>query len=219
MLHKLVIFGLFVLVYVGAQYTAKKTWDGVVYWYDSDNSRVPAAIQKVFDFSHLQGAALQLASHKRLVADAEIKEEKGRIGIELGHFVLLGVNNSKQFACRHFSKIEIEFHSADMSVSGEPSIMKVEAPCSVTADINRIDTIWIPMEQIHSSKVGDFEMQVNSDPPVNFNFKNIGDRWPNAWTLHKVKMFDEDDLSRRMEVNHQQMLEMMDRPITLVWTP
>lgn len=192
------------------------SWKGMVYWYP-DKSRNPAAIKKVFDFSHLEGRALEMASYKRLVADAKTLDDEENIGIELGHFVVKDPSNNRQFACDIYNRVELVFESADMSVSGEPSIMKVEADCQVNKDINRINTVWIPMKKILKEKEGDIELDYRERGNIHLTFLNIGDRWPRAWMLSNVRMFNEDDFGKILQINKVQMREIVNRPLTLVW--
>ncbi len=193
-----------------------KSWNGMVYWYSYDG-RNPAAIKKVFDFSHLEGSALKMASYKRLIADATIVEAPNSLGLELGHFVVKGKNNRRQFACDVYNKLELIFESADMSVSGAPSIMKVEANCEANEDINRIKTVWIPMEKILKEKEGDTELQILDKGKLLLSFSNIGDRWPRAWTLSKIRMYNEEDFNKILQINRKEMHEILSRPLTLVW--
>ncbi|MCB0355889.1 MAG: hypothetical protein KDD40_02720 [Bdellovibrionales bacterium] len=195
---------------------AIRSWKGMVYWYP-EKSRNPAAIKKVFDFSHLEGRALEMASYKRLVVDALVTDDTDSLGVELGHFVVKGLNDQRQFACDVYNKVELVFESADMSVSGEPSKMKVEADCNVHKDINRIDTVWIPMRKILQEKEGDKELQFTEKGGVHLTFYNIGDRWPRAWTLSNVKLYNDDDFSKMLQIDRSQMREILNKPLTLLW--
>ncbi len=202
-------------ILIGTQ-ISMKSWNGMVYWYP-ESERQPAAIKKVFDFSHLEGGALKLASHKRLLADANVIETDDSFGIDLGHFVIKGPDNLRRFACDIYNKVELTFESADMSVNGEPSIMKVSADCKVNKDMNRIQTLWIPMKQILEQKEGDLELQLISKEKILFTFSNIGDRWPRAWMLSHIKMYSELNTSRFLEVQQEEMRSILERPLTLVW--
>jgi hypothetical protein len=188
----------------------------MVYWFPADG-RNPAAIKKVFDFSHLEGSALKMASHKRLLADANIIETEDRLGIDLGHFVVKGTDNSRKFACDVYNKIELTFESADMSVSGEPSIMTLQSPCKVNNDINRINTLWIPMKKIMNEKEGDIDIEFNEGETIKFSFSNIGDRWPRAWTLSDIRMYNDFETENLLQINRSEMNKILDRPLTLVW--
>ena len=195
---------------------AVRSWKGMVFWF-TDSHRNPAAIKKVFDFSHLEGRALEMASYKRLVADALVVDDKENIGVELGHFVIKDNQNRRQFACDVYNRVELIFESADMSVSGEPSIMKVEASCNADKDINRINTVWIPMKKILLEKEGDIELQYRDHDNLYVSFSNIGDRWPRAWMLSNVKMYNEEDFSKILQIDRAQMRDIMKKPLTLVW--
>ncbi|MCB0390590.1 MAG: hypothetical protein KDD58_04840 [Bdellovibrionales bacterium] len=207
---------LFTLSIVIGASIAVRSWKGMIFWF-TEKGRDPAAIKKVFDFSHLEGRALEMASYKRLVADAVLTEDKENIGIELGHFVVKDDKNHRQFACDIYNRIELTFESADMSVSGEPSIMKVEANCTANEDINRINTVWIPMNKILKEKEGDIELQFRERGLIYINFKNIGDRWPRAWMLSNVKMYNEENFGKLLQIDRQQMQDIMKKPLTLVW--
>lgn len=193
-----------------------KSWKGLVYWYP-DNNRNPAAIKKVFDFSHLEGRALEMASYKRLIADARILEGNESLGLELGHFVIKDEEAKRQFACNVYNRIELQFKSADMSVNGEPSVMTIEAHCLVNDDINRIHPVWIPMKKILSEREGDIQLHWKEQGDIHISFTNIGDSWPRAWTVSNVKMFNDNDLSKFMQIDQTQMKQILEKPLTLVW--
>jgi hypothetical protein len=193
-----------------------KSWDGMVYWYP-ENYRNPAAINRVFDFSHLEGSALMMASQKRLLEDARVVETEDQVGIELGHFVVKDSRDNRKFACDVYNKLELRFESADMSVSGDPSVMYIEADCNADKNTNKIQTLWIPMQKILQEKEGDIELQFPNQSKAHFKFQNIGDRWPRAWTLTKIRMYNEFEVSVSLEMDHEQMKKISDRPVTLIW--
>ena len=194
-----------------------KSWNGMVYWYPDNDQRVPAAIKKVFDFSHLEGHALEMASYKRLISDARIIKTKSKIGVQLGHFVMKDFNHKKKFACDIYNKVHLEFVSADMSVNGSPSVMTVTTACLADKDLNKINTIWIPMNKILAEPKRDFEIEYMDDGKVDLKFSNIGDQWPQAWTLNSIRLYSDTNFNQKLFLNDSQMRDIINRPITFYW--
>jgi hypothetical protein len=153
-------------------------------------SRDPAAIRRVYDFSDLQGSALDSASKQRLISGALVVTDNSNIGIGLGHFVLRGQDGQKAFACQTYSKVVLTFEGDGMMVGGEKPQMEVEGACDVSADINSIAPLWIPVAKILGEAVADGEFDFREGKPVKIRFANVSDQWPTTWVLKSVRLVD-----------------------------
>lgn len=200
----------------GAFRVVTDSWGGMIYFFP-ENERDPAAIGKVFDFSHLEGRALQMASQKRLLAEAQILKEESRIGIELGHFITKNQRGSQILACHLYDQVQLSFVSADMAVAGKPTRLIVTAPCSSGADVNHIETIWIPMASIMADRPGDRELQIMHPQELNIKIENSGDQWPQAWSLDSVRLFNKLDESKQIEVTAERVRHLLPKPIAFSW--
>ena len=139
----------------------------------ANKARDPAAIQRVFDFSRLEGNALNFALKQRLVSGAKVLKGEGGIGIALGHFVVRSDDGQKEFACQRYSKVVLFFEGVGMAVSGESPKMEVEGNCEISADINSISPLWIPVARILGEKVADQEFDFRDEHPVKVSFSNV----------------------------------------------
>lgn len=208
---------LFLLCALTGSYLSLSSWHGMIYWYPPSSGRTPAAIKRVFDFSNLNGRALTLASHKRLIADAILHNSEDKIGIELGHFVTKAENGGRTYACDYYNKIRMTFHSADMSVNGNPSLMIIESNCNKSEDINRVATIWIPFKLLHESPERDKDLEVMDQLKTSLSLRNIGDRWPKAWTLNSISIYDEENEEHTIHIDQNELREINADPLTLFW--
>ena len=112
------------------------------------NERNPAALKRVFDYSSFEGQPLKVRSCKRLIDDAQIVAKEGAVGVGLGHFVTKGDDGRGALACEFYGRVTMKFEGEGIMEGGEKPTMTIEAPCSVSADLNRIDPIWIPFADL-----------------------------------------------------------------------
>ena len=66
-------------------------------------TRDPAAIRRTYDFSMLNGSALESAAKMRILSGAKVVRGNSEVGIELGHFVVKGEDGQKTLACQRYS--------------------------------------------------------------------------------------------------------------------
>lgn len=195
---------------------SSESWNGITYYYWGDK-RQPAAIQKAFDFSHLEGSALQLASQRRVLSEAKVtKLGDGKFGIELGHFITRGADGAKQFACQVYDRIELVFFAEGMAIAGDKPIMVVEGNCQIDKDINRISAIPIPAGKILAEEPGDLELKYLEESPVSIRFDHISGQWPMEWSLFSVKLYDKS-ANNKFFIDHQQIKETSPSPIKMNW--
>ena len=212
-------FLVIVAAMIGA-FVSLRSWDGISYYYLDDNKRHPAAVRKVFDFSHLEGGALKIASQKRLLSDARVVAlgDKGSIGVELGHFITRGENGGKQFACHAYDRVELTFFAKGMAIAGERPLMIVEADCRIGDDINRISAIPIPVAKILKETPGELELQYLETNPVLIRFDHVVGQWPKEWSLYSVRLYNQSDLGREVRIDNPQIQEISaDHEVKMQW--
>jgi hypothetical protein len=216
--------GYAIIIFVGAAmlaaYFGSSSWNGTVYvsngmYTSEENARTPAAIRKVFDFSHLEGTALTSALQNRLLSDVKVMSQEGQVGIELGHFVTHNEAGDKVFACQYYNRVELSFVADGVIEGGERPTMVVEGPCSFSANINRIDAIWIPVAKILAEQPGNMELTFNDSTPVNLRFRNVGVVWPKNWSLFSIRMFDQEKTGHEITVGEGEMRRLFSRLIPI----
>jgi hypothetical protein len=200
-------------------YAAAASWGGTVIVHSdySGARRNPAAIRRVFDFSHLDGSALRLASQKRLVTDARIVPGQGEVGVELGHFVTKADDGSRLFACEYYDRLTLTFEAENVADSGEKATMQVEAPCRMSHDLNRIAPIWIPVGLIAAEKPIDSELSFPGSSETRFRFENIRGQWPRSWVMTSVTIFNGAESERELSISRSEMRELEETPIRVAW--
>lgn len=201
-------------------YLAATSRDGMVVVPSSRfvSPRGPAAIRRVFDFSHLNGSALRLASQKRLVTDARVIASAAQTGVELGHFVTRAADGSRLFACEFFDRVTLTFEAEGVAEGGEKATLRVDGPCAMGQDLNRIAPIWIPHARIVSEKpAADLELAFADVSGVNYKFENVPSDWPRKWVLTEIRVFNSEETGRELAISRREMIEIGGAPIRLTW--
>lgn len=175
-------------------------------------TRDPAAIKKVYDFSHLEGSALSFASKQRLLNGAKVVHDQRDIGVELGHFVIKGAEGQKEFACQHYSRVILQFEGEGVAVGGEPPKMEVEGACEISPDINAIAALWIPVSRIVGEPVADSEFDFREGHVARVKFANVSDQWPMLWQLRSVKLVDPTGVHGEVSVQSSELREILKKP-------
>jgi len=178
-------------------------------------SRDPAAIKKVYDFSHLEGSALNYAAKQRLLDGVKLVQDKKDIGVELGHFVIRGEGDQKAFACQRYSRIVLAFEGDGVAVGGELPKMEVEGACEISADINSIAAVWIPVSRIIGEPVADGEFDFRDGHPAKLKFQNVSDQWPKTWMLRSVKLVDPSGANGEVAIPTSELNSIMKKPFVL----
>jgi hypothetical protein len=181
-------------------------------------ARDPAAIRKNFDFSGLEGDALSQASKQRLVSGAVVTKSGSEVGVGLGDFVVATANGQKAFACQKYSVVELTFEGDGSAVNGVKPEMQVEGNCEVSADINSISPLWIPVAKILGEPVADGEFDFRENHPVRVRFANVVGAWPTAWRLKGMRMVDPEHPGQEVQVSDDELGEMMNKPLILNFT-
>ncbi|MGE0631388.1 MAG: hypothetical protein AB7O96_03200 [Pseudobdellovibrionaceae bacterium] len=187
-------------------------------FYSPETTRDPAAIQKTFDFSELDGDALSLASKRRLLSGARVIREGKNLGFELGHFVVKGVEGEKAFACDKFDQVTVVFEAEGMAYNGEMPEMEVTGGCQVSADINRISPLWVPYNEIlaETPKEGEFTFQSHSD--IKIRFSKVLDAWPKKWNLKSIRMASTGKPDSAVWLTREELIKYSREPIFMEWT-
>lgn len=179
-------------------------------------SRDPAAVRNNFDFSHLSGEKLQAAVKQRLLSGLEIRKNSQGAGIGLGHFVFVDEKGSKRLACQEFQKVFLNFEAEGVSVGGDKPQMEVEGRCDFSADMARINPLYVPVAKIMGERAGDGEFQFNEGPRVTVRFVNVPEEWPRMWLLKSVKLVNES-ASEALVVESDEVAQTLGHPVVFSW--
>lgn len=195
------------------------SWDGTVavHFRGSPGARAPAAIRRIFDFSHLDGGALRLASQRRLVTDARVILADAEIGLELGHFVTKSEDGTRLFACEYFDRIDLSFEAEGIAASGEKPTMKIEAPCEMSEDLNRIAPIWIPFARLAEEDPVDMDISYSDTSATRLRFENMPGAWPRTWVLAEIRIYSARFEGREIAISREEMRQIVDRLLRISW--
>jgi hypothetical protein len=183
--------------------------------YVAKSSRDPAAIKKVYDFSHLEGSALDFAAKQRLLDGAKIVHDQKDVGVELGHFVIMGEDGQKVFACQRYSKVILSFEGDGVATSGELPHMEVEGTCEISNDINSIAAVWIPVSKILGEPVGDGEFDFREGHPAKLKFANVSDQWPKLWLLKSLRLVDPSGTNGEVSLPSSELKQILKKPFVV----
>jgi hypothetical protein len=180
-------------------------------------SRDPAAIQKSFDFSGLDGSALEKAAKQRLLSGLNIVKKPDELGLELGHFVIKDEEGRKIFACQKFDRVTMYFEGEGSAVNGELPKMQVEGICEISEDINKISALWIPIHKIIREPVAEGEFNFKDTKSIVIQFMNVSESWPRVWRLTSVKLEDSKNESHFLKLENQDFQEFRAGPLVVTW--
>ncbi len=201
-------------------FAGRKSWNGAIFLTSTSftsNLRNPAAVRRDLDFTRLSGTELLTGTSSRLVSDARVILEKGEMGIELGHFVTRDEQGNKLLACDYFDRMRLTFEAEGMASSGERPAMIVEGPCRTANDITRIEPIWIPVTKIVSEKAADMDLSFPEEEGVTFKFQDMTGEWPRRWHLTNVRVFNDTESNRSVELSNDTLRSIRSRPVVLAW--
>lgn len=176
--------------------------------------RDPAAIKNTFDFSHLRGDKLHEAVKQRLLTGLEFRKGNQGTGISLGHFVFVNESGEKKLACQEFGKVSLSFEAEGVSVAGDKPVMEVEGRCEFSADMSKINPLFVPIAKITGERPGDGEFQFNEGSKVTVRFTNLPEEWPRTWLLKSVKLVNEKD-SEALVIESDEVARYLGHPMVL----
>jgi hypothetical protein len=196
-MRKLKTFVFFIASMMMGYAIATQSWDGWLYVYLGE-FRYPAAVRSIHDYSALDRKALFTSIHKQMLKEARLEKKQGYIGLTMGHPLFKRGIGTSDFACSvqgrtgMFDHIELTFMGVGISEGGEPPTMTVTTPCVPGKTLNRLQTIWVPTDEIFKNPAKDQELKLNSDQPMTVSLKQIPNQWPEQWVLWSVRLFNED---------------------------
>ncbi|HEX4924159.1 MAG TPA: hypothetical protein VFV50_08735 [Bdellovibrionales bacterium] len=178
--------------------------------------RTPAAIPKTFDYSHLEGPALESAIQRRLLTGTEFTRVADGVELHLGHFVTSNNDGKPAFACEVFNRVTFTFEADGFATAGERTTLEVEGPCEMSANISEMQPLLIPVGNILNEKPGNLELNYMIGTPISLKFSNMPDEWPRQWVLSGIKIYNRED-GRSFIVDQKNLRKLATEPLTMVW--
>lgn len=205
-------------------YVGRQSWNGAIFLTSrsfTSSLRNPAAVRRDLDFTKLDGAELITGNHNRLITSAKVlfghNEQAGEMGLEFGHFVTRDEQGNKQLACDFYDRIRMTFEAEGMASSGERPTMTIEGPCRTADDITRIEPIWVPVVKILSEKATDMDLSFPENEGVNFKFQDMTGEWPTRWHLSSVRVYNDAENGRSLELSNHDLHQIGGKPVVLAW--
>lgn len=175
-----IIFGFFVSIY---------SWDGVVYFFDRGNSRIPADNTSFFSVKNLKSRINGNSNEKIISEQTIISRTDSSITLNIKNFY---TGDKKTSVCNGYDSIQLSFIALNVSVSGDPPTITVDAPCTEdNSNAEYISTVTIPLDEIKNLSPSTKEPY--SYEKLKFNFINIEDEWPIDFRLKQVIFSNTDN--------------------------
>lgn len=212
----------FLAFFAFGSWVSTRSWGGAVYVYIGED-RSPAAVRSLNDYTPISRAALTDSVEKQLIASARFVRQEGYVGVELGHPLLKPEAGRREFACDVggreglYDHLELTFTGSGVAASGEAPQMVVFAGCNPTEDVGRLETVWLPMDEILASQPKDQDIQINGDQPIFIHLKDIPGEWPDSWSLSSVKLYREADPRDAMEVGIEKLHQARGSAFSFGW--
>jgi len=113
--------------------------------------------------------------------------------------------------------MRLTFEAEGMASSGERPSMTVEGPCRTGSDITRIEPIWIPVSKIVSEKASDMDLTFPDNDGVTFKFQDMTGEWPRRWHLTKLRVYNDAETNRSIELSNDALRAIGSKPVVLAW--
>jgi hypothetical protein len=168
---------------------------------ETGRSRAPASIEHVFDYSNLQGTALEYAAKQRLLSSIVVAKDGDDAVVQLGNYVLSNDSQEKDFACGYYDQVTLEFDAEGVAVSGEKPHIVVQAGCEVGDNINSFVPIRIPVSKLKTNAPMESEYQFfQGKTPLKIQMTSPPPQWPGQWVLTDLKLTNSQNPSRILHV-------------------
>lgn len=192
-------------------------WEQKIYVY-MGSDRVPAAIDRSLNFTHLDGRDLRVTSERRLAQAARLMLGPGGLELELGNYALKKEDGEAAFSCQVYDRIEVVFRAVGVAESGRIPSMTVEGACRLSLDYSRIQPLWVPLAEIFQEPHGDGEFTfMGGDEPVTVRFEGVGSFWPQEWEVESFRHFKSGLYHQGIVVSSEALHRYRAQPLKVDW--
>lgn len=216
------IFIFFTVCLAFGYWVSKEAWDGQVYVY-MGSERSPAAVRSLRDYEPVDQKSLSDSAQRQLLADAKLVKTDGYLGIHLGQILVRGENGIREFACSVqgreglYDRIELTFMGEGIAEAAGPGKMIVDAKCASESNLNRLDTIWLPMDEILALSPKDHDLQSRGEEPTFIKLQAIPSQWPETWALYSIKLYRRSDTDSQLKIDASDLMQV--RRLIFDWKP
>lgn len=212
----------FALCLLAGIWVTNVSWNGRVFVYLGEE-RAPAAVRSLSDYSAVELKTLDDAANFQLMAGATVLQERDRLGIQLGHPLVRRDDGARVFGCEVrdrsglYNRISLQFVAEGVSSSASPPQMTVVTLCHSIRDLNQLETIWIPMQQIYSMAPQDQKFDTMGEEPIGIDFTDMPPEWPDRWVLMNVRLFRDDDPDQVLTIGTEHLRDARESLLSLDW--
>ena len=193
---------------------------GMLFFRHGDSfKRNPAAIprKKVFDFSHLEGGALDVAIRKQILNNTESIEKDGRVGFRFGHFLVKGHGGDSTSACDVYDRVTLHFEAEGLATNGKRPQLSVSGKCSPSENLAFIKTIWLPVAKLRESLPKESEYSFEEEGSVHVSLQNADFSWPGYWVMTGITLSHQTENRVPFEISRKDIVQASSDPIFMDW--
>ena len=185
----------------------------------SDGTRGPASIEKVFDFSYLEGDALLVAARDRVASSLVVSssDDKTSVTLNFGNFVTINERKEREFACGFYDQIVFAFEADGVSVNGEKPLLVIQSGCEVGANLNELLPIRLSVSKLTSQPSNNSELKFfENRQPLTVQLSNASPEWPKKWILIDLKLSNSKISSRILHISSDEW-RRKGRDLSMNW--
>lgn len=171
------------------------------------------------DLSKLDAEEFARAFKYSLINPLSLVRGNGQMGVQLGNFYIKGTDQQKIFVCAKYNYIELVFQADGIAVSGEIPRMVIRGPCTNAQDMNFIQALPIPYQEVLKAPVSQTQFRLpiaDSNDSVQINFHYVVEQWPTDWNLVGVRLYS-DYSSEILSLNGYEIIAIRGQPFVLNW--
>lgn len=178
-----------------AQALTARSWNGVVYLYRGER-RAPAAVRAAQDYLPLDRGTLTRPLQEQLLGLTQIIRRGPNLGLRLGHPLLRREDGTREFACANatgdgvYDRMELVFYGVGAMDSGEPPLLTVDVECSAEYELDHLDPIWIPMDEIARGALKEHRREWLGEESQRVTVEHMPAVWPESWVLYSVRLYN-----------------------------
>ena len=194
---QLLPIGFFIVCLCVGLWVNQRSWNGMVYVYVGEH-RAPAAVRSMSDYSAIDHMALNRTAQAQLMAYAQVLKDGGQLGLQLGHPILTTSDGGRSFGCQvadhsgAYDRIQLTFVGTGISEGGEAPKMVIDADCRSEKNLNQLETIWIPMDDVLRNASKDQTFDLGGENQIQLSFESMPSQWPENWVMWSVKFYKEE---------------------------
>jgi hypothetical protein len=107
--------------------------------------------------------------------------------------------------------------ASGIAEGGESPRMTIDSKCHSDEDLNRLETVWVPLGDVVKNPVKDGNIEFADENTVRLHFENMPDSWPETWVMWSVRFYREDGSTQPLVIDAGQLRRAETRRMSFDW--